>query len=219
MSKLRTVLLFPGLLLDSFKLKNQSQEERYFKIQKWCQRIIKSLGFTLEISYEEEVCGPVYLMSNHQSTFDPVMIVASFDQPMTFVSKIENKKIPLVSQYAQLLKVIFFDRDSREGNIAMLREVLSFLNNNYSVLIFPEGTRSKSKQMNPLKNGSVQPAKLAKTPILPVTLVNSYLFDSNPNKEKVLKIHYGKLIQPELFKTNNLDEITKLVEQEIKSHL
>lgn len=116
----------------------------------------------------DETC---YLVCNHQSAFDPIMVVASYPLALSFVSKKENAKIPIIGRWSKLMRVIFFDRNSRKDNIRMLREVSRLLKEEIFVLIFPEGTRSKSKTLNPFKAGALQPATLANVPIVPVTLV------------------------------------------------
>lgn len=218
MKWLRTLLILPQSFIEAKRVRHKSLNQRYQKTQEWSKKLLKSLGYTLEVEMKEDINEPVLLVSNHQSTFDPVMIIAGMNFPMTFVSKVENKKIPLISSWAKNLDLIYFDRSSREGNISMLRQATKMLKEKRSVLIFPEGTRSKSKHLNPFKSGSLQPAKLAQVPIVPVTLVNSYLFNSK-SKETHLKIIFDKKIEPSIFKEKTYEEIMEQIVDIIQSNL
>lgn len=216
---IKTLLLVPQIYIDSFLKRNKSDIEKHEAIQKWCLKLLKSMNYTLEVQQPYPLPHPCLLVSNHQSTYDPLMVVASFPTPLSFVSKKENAKIPIVSRWSKLMKVIFFDRESREGNISMLRQVTHLLKKDTSVLIFPEGTRSKSKNLNKFKFGSLQPAKISDVAILPVTLVNSYEISPTNKSKKSLKIIYGKPIDSSSFKEYSYEEITSRIHQEIKENL
>ena len=153
-------------LLSSYfearRLTDQDLTTKNQKAKEFSNRMIKALGYKLEVIQTVDITEPMYLVCNHQSTFDPIMVVASYPLNLTFISKIENKKIPIIKRWAEHLELIYFDRNSRQGNIQMLRQASEKLKNNHSVLVFPEGTRSKSKQLGTLKAGALQPAKLAK---------------------------------------------------------
>lgn len=205
--------------MDAFFKKNKSPYKKHLAIQKWCQKLIQTLNYELEVERALPLNEPCYLVCNHQSTFDPIMVLASYNQPLSFVSKNENKKLPVVSRWSKLLNIVFFDRASREGNISMLRQVTTLLKQQYSVLIFPEGTRSKSAKLNVFQAGSLQPAKLAQIPIVPVTLINSYEFNVKNRHKKTLKIIYGSPITPDIFKTHKYQEVMAMLVDEIQQNL
>lgn len=61
----------------------------------------------------------------------------------------------------------------------MLREVTRRLKKGDNILIFPEGTRSKSSKVNEFKQGSTIPAQLSKDKIVPIAIDNSYSFSNS----------------------------------------
>lgn len=216
---IRSLFLVLRIYVDAFFKRNKSPQEKHQAIQKWCQKLIKTLKYELEVELSQPLIEPCYLVCNHQSAFDPIMVLASYNQPLSFVSKIENKKLPVVGRWSKLLNIVFFDRDSREGNIGMLRQVTALLKQPYSVLIFPEGTRSKSSALKVFQAGSLQPAKLAQRPMVPVTLINSYEFNVKNRRKKTLKIIYGAPIQPDIFKTHKYQEVMDILVDQIQQNL
>lgn len=216
---IKALFLVLRIYVDAFVKKNKSPHEKHQAIQQWCQKLMKTLNYDLEVEMAQPLEQPCYLVCNHQSTFDPIMVLASYNQPLSFVSKIENKKLPVVGRWSKLLNIVFFDRASREGNISMLRQVTTLLKEQYSVLIFPEGTRSKSSELKVFQAGSLQPAKLAQIPIVPVTLINSYEFDVKNRRTKTLKIIYGAPIQPTIFKTHKYQEVMDIIVEQIQQNL
>lgn len=128
-------------------------------------------------------------------------------------------KSPIVKRWSELIELIYFDRNSRSSNIKMLRQASDTLKNKHSVLIFPEGTRSKSSVMNEFKAGALQPAKLANRPILVVTLINSFEFNLKESSKKTFKIVYGPVISPDIFQEKSLQEVSDFIQKEIKNNL
>src|SRR5690606_21351527 len=104
----------------------------------------------------------------------------------SFISKEENLKIPVIGAWGKKIEFITFNRTDFEDNVQMLRQSMRFLKDRKSLLVFPEGTRSRGHQMLDFKPGALLPAYGAKVKILPVTLSHSYKMDQF--KEKVTEI-------------------------------
>lgn len=88
------------------------------------------------------------------------------ETPLSFISKIENESIPLLGMWAVNIGTIHFDRETREGNVHMLRETIRAFKKN--LLIFLEGTRSKGDEMNEFKDKAFQAAIMAKSIMYPL---------------------------------------------------
>ncbi len=205
------LIAFP-LWIKILQLERIDEAARFPEIQKNTQRILKFLGFPLTSEGVENIPEnePVLFISNHQGTIDPLLVVASSKITMAFVSKAENEKIPFFGRGAKLLGTIHFDRNSREGNIFMLREGVRRLKSGKSLLIFPEGTRSKGDDMNKFNHGAFQLALMSKATIVPVTLNNAHCFD-HQSKDRNLKVSYGKAIPYAQYKELSTTEISDLV--------
>ena len=217
----KAVFVIPAAWLHMLTLKNKPLDKRYKEVRKWSKRAIKVLDYNLEIEGLENIPddGPLYFVSNHQGTLDPVLIVSSMPKVISFISKKENEKMFLFGRMAKLIDTIHFDRNTREGNIFMLREAIRYLKEDKNLLIFPEGTRSRGDKMNPFKEGALKPAYLGKATIIPITLNNSYCIDDKKNKNKDLKITYGKPITYEEYKDIDILDLSNRLHSEIESKI
>lgn len=175
---LHLLWLVPASWIDCFLVRSKPFEVRYAHIARWSQRFFKHLHVKLQVEMEEELSKNVtyQFVSNHQSFFDLLMLVAGIPVPFTFVSKKENQKIPYLSSWSKNLELIYFDREDQSSAVHMLRESTRRLKAGQNVLIFPEGTRSSQSQMNEMQPGSIQPAFMAKCPIVPIVLCNSFAY-------------------------------------------
>lgn len=117
----------------------------------------------------------VVFVANHRSYYDiPVMLTQLGSAP-ALVSKIEVKKIPLIRMWMQFLHCVFLDRNNPRQAVAAMNEASDNLHKGYSVVIFPEGTRSKGEEKDLLefKAGAFRIATKAKAKIVPVVLHNT----------------------------------------------
>ncbi len=215
---LRSAHLLPGAWLYAHRCDMEDWEKNYKKLRVYSQKVVKALGFQLQSEGIENLPeqGPIFFVSNHQGTLDPAPIVATCPLPLAFVSKKENEKIPLLGRLALMIGTIHFDRDTREGNVHMLRESARRLKQGKNLLIFPEGTRSKGDQMNEFKMGSLQPAYMGKATIVPITLQHCYALDERHTRIRSLKVIYGKAIPYEEYRAIKQEDLLKRLHDEIQ---
>jgi len=172
-------------------------KQRFFELQTACVALLNALGVKLGVKHAEalDVNQAYYVVSNHQGTFDPILLVASAPLAHSFISKVENLKLPVIGQWGRLIEFITFNRDDFNENVSMLRQATRFLKEGKSLLVFPEGTRSKSNQLQTFKAGSLLPAYLAKVSILPVAMTNAFSL-----KHRLpIRITYGQVLTYEMY--------------------
>lgn len=210
---LNLLWILPISWIDAKRLRKKEFSTRFSYLQKWCRKVFRAFQVHMEIELEEKLPEnePVLFVSNHQSEFDILFLLAALPRPFTFVSKKENSKVPFVSSWSKTLELIFFDRDDQNSAIHMLRESARWLKQGNSLLIFPEGTRSKRKKMLPMHAGSLQPAFMAKACIVPVVLQNSYDYKQLIKNKKTA---YMKILKPICF-----EEYKKLKPEGLKEVL
>lgn len=112
--------------------------------------------------------GPCVLVANHINYFDPVVIASQL--PLTAVAKREVAHWPLVGEFCKRLGVLFVDRDDPQSGARVLRGALRALEQDVSVLVFPEGTTTRGDRVLPFKRGIFGAAQRASLPIVPVAL-------------------------------------------------
>ncbi|NLC48398.1 MAG: 1-acyl-sn-glycerol-3-phosphate acyltransferase [Tenericutes bacterium] len=219
--KLGALFILPVMWFSAHIYRRKSTKEKYERLQKWSAFFIKYLGFNIEVEGKDNIPkeGAVLFVSNHQGTLDPAVIISSIDTPMTFISKKENEKYLVFGTWATTIGVIFFNRETREGNIHMLREAAKRLKLGERLLIFPEGTRSWGSKMNAFKHGSLQPAYLSKATIVPITLNNSYNILNKKAKNKNIKITFGKPKYFNDYKKYSYEEMSDILFKEIDKNI
>jgi len=128
-------------------------------------------------------------MSNHQSHFDILAFYGHWGRQFRWVMKEELRKAPGIGWYCSAGGHVFIDRSSREKAIESLKNAGPLLEGGISVVFFPEGTRSDSGRMLPLKKGGFMTALQMGLPILPVTISGSRRVLPN----RTLKLLPGKI--------------------------
>lgn len=110
------------------------------------------------------------IVSNHQSASDIVAIYGSIGIQFRWILKQELRKAPLLGIACEKMQHIFIDRSSARASYRSIQKAKEILTNGTSVVIFPEGTRSKTGEMGTFKHGAFKMAFELGLPILPITL-------------------------------------------------
>lgn len=117
---------------------------------------------------------PVIFMSNHGSLMDPPVLIAALPVPAVYLAKKELKYMPFIGWACWAAGVIFIDRGDRERSIRSIHDAALQIRGGKSVVIFPEGTRSRTGQMLPFKKGGFALALDAGVPIVPMASVGGF---------------------------------------------
>ncbi len=121
------------------------------------------------------VRGQSYIiLSNHQSHFDILAFYGHWGRQFRWVIKQELRKVPGLGWYCAAGGHIFIDRSSRERSIESLRRAKPVLDGGISVMVFPEGTRSRDGRLREFKKGGFMMALDLGLPILPVSISGSH---------------------------------------------
>lgn len=115
--------------------------------------------------------GPLIVVANHINFIDPPFLSASIPRRITFMAKMELYNTP----WMRLLLSAVGAFPVRRGRLARraLRHALSALAQGEAIGIFPEGTRSQNRQMQPAQPGAALIALQSGAPILPVGISGS----------------------------------------------
>jgi 1-acyl-sn-glycerol-3-phosphate acyltransferase len=109
------------------------------------------------------------VVSNHSSNTDPFLL-SHLPWDMRWIAKEELFKVPLVGWLMHLSGDISLRRGDGESVRRMLTECRRTLDAGLSVMIFPEGTRSRNAELRPFKDGAFRLAIEARVPILPIAV-------------------------------------------------
>jgi 1-acyl-sn-glycerol-3-phosphate acyltransferase len=125
----------------------------------------------ISISGKEKIQpNTTYVMvSNHQSLAD-ILAVYRIYAHFKWVAKRELFRIPILGWTLKLNNYIPVDRANRSSHLRMMKQCEDNLAQGNSLMIFPEGTRSKDGEIQAFKEGAFKLAAAAKVPILPILL-------------------------------------------------
>jgi 1-acyl-sn-glycerol-3-phosphate acyltransferase len=115
--------------------------------------------------------GPMLLVCNHVSHFDPPLVGVCVGRPCTYLARHTLFQVPGLAWLIRSLGAVPIDRDAGKDG---LTAVLKLLEEGRRVVMFPEGTRSPDGTFQPLKPGVALIAKRANCPIVPVGVVGAY---------------------------------------------
>ncbi len=122
---------------------------------------------------------PYVICSNHQSMLD-IVLLYKVNTYFKWVSKKEIYRIPLVGQLLLLHGDVTIKRGDAKSAKKMMQDCSANLKSGTSIMMFPEGTRSKNGQVGKFKEGAFTLAKSNSVAILPVAIDGTRRF-SNGN--------------------------------------
>lgn len=159
------------------KLKNTGDIATYKpfvdeELRKWLNPLMKSAGVDFIVKGKENIPEDeaVIYVPNHQGLFDMPALILNTPTPCGFIAKIELKKVPIVRTWMWLLDCVFIDRQNKREARVAIKESIELINKGRSMVIFPEGTRSRDGVPLPFKSGVMMIAKETKAKIVPVVL-------------------------------------------------
>lgn len=143
--------------------------------------ILHIMGANLKVTGWENIPEENCLfMANHRSLLDSPLLMAIVKNPLSFVSKMEMKKVPILSWWMILLECLFLDRSNNKEGLKIILKGIQQLKNGDNMAIFPQGTRSEGDEFLPFKAGSFKLATKSKKPIVPIALYGTAdVFENN----------------------------------------
>ncbi len=213
--------------IDAARESGDIEEEKrlIYEVEKtWSRMIIDRFKMNINIIGRENLPekGPVVFISNHQGYADIIAIFHLAPFQMSFISKEENKKVPKLGKWIQRSRGMFIERGDSRASLRTIRQGVEYLNQGFSLCIFPEGTRSRGAGAGEFKAGSFKLAAKAGVPIVPLTIDGSYRFfeeKSRPVKGTSFDVTVHPAIDCGALSREELRALPSKVEDIIKSAL
>ncbi len=148
----------------------------YMPARFWARAVCFLLRVKVSVSGLEKLdpAQSCIFVLNHQSIFDIFVVYGWFPHIFKWMMKAELRRIPFVGKACESAGHIFIDRSSPVAARRSLQIAESQLKNGVSLVIFPEGTRTRTGRMNPFKRGAFRIATDLSLPVVPVTLRGSF---------------------------------------------
>jgi 1-acyl-sn-glycerol-3-phosphate acyltransferase len=112
---------------------------------------------------------PFVVVSNHES-FTDILLISHLPWEMKWLSKAELFRIPIMGWMMWLVGDIPVKRGFGPSALEAMERCREALSRRVSVMIFPEGTRSKTAELLPFKDGAFRLAIETGVPILPLAV-------------------------------------------------
>lgn len=117
--------------------------------------------------------GPVLVVSNHASFLDPPLVGMGLARPCRFVARSSLRGISLVGRWMDWVGVRFISRDA--PSTRALESVIQLLAEGEQVVVYPEGTRTRTGELQPFKRGTLLLVKKSGATVVPCGVRGSFL--------------------------------------------
>ena len=140
----------------------------------WARLMLALNGVKVNVSGSEFLPdGPVIFMSNHQSNFDILSLLAAMPRRFYWIAKKELFDIPVFGHSMRNGGYIPLDRSDGRKALQSLDEAAAAIRRGKSVVLFPEGTRTTDGNLLPFKRGGFVLARKADVAVVPITINGS----------------------------------------------
>ncbi len=162
------------------------------------------------------------IMSNHQSLFDIWALIGRLPLQLRWIIRSGIKKTPVFGYALERMGHIYIDRGSRENTAQGLRKAVQKAKEGTSVVIFPEGTRSRNGRLQRFHRGGAVIALGSGAPILPITVNGSRFVLPKGTLALMpgrIQVVVGDPIDPGSFREDQKDMLMAAVREVIEENL
>lgn len=168
--------------------------------------------------------GPVLVLANHQSMIDPPAIGIACRRYLSYLARKTLFEQPVLAPFIRSVGAIPIDREAGKDGI---QAVLAALGEGRAVLMFPEGERTHTGEVQPLKPGVSLLIKRANCPIVPVGIAGAFAAYSRfakwptpsplllPPGPSTLAVSVGRPIDPARYRTMKREAMLEDLQREI----
>lgn len=179
----------------------------------WLAKVI--CGITYEVRGREHISAtPVIYASKHQSAWDTIIFLILLNAP-AFVLKRELLRIPFWGWYLWRMKMIAIDRGAGSSSIKhMMKQAKEVLANGRSIIIFPEGTRTRPGADAHYHPGIIALYSMLNVPVVPVALNSGLFWGKNAFMKRpgTITIEFLPAIAPGMNKSEFLPKLQNTIE-------
>lgn len=167
---LETFVLGIAAVVTAFIIRKEDPVHRIASL--WAKLILfaSRIRVTVDGLSNIESSKSYIYMCNHQSNFDIPVLLAHLPVQFRWLAKAELFRIPIFSHGMRSAGYISIDRFNQASAFKSISEAARRIKGGVSVMIFPEGTRSRDGKVRPFKKGGFVLAVDAGVPIIPIVL-------------------------------------------------
>lgn len=207
-----------GSLISSFFDRN-GRIQHWFA-HTWARMILATVGCRAKLVNPEkiDVGGPAVYVVNHLSALDIPTLYAALPFQFRIMAKKELFRYPVLGWHLTRSGQIPIDRDNARSSLKSLMSASDALKRGMSLVVFPEGGRSASGQLQPFLGGSFYVAIKAQMPVVPMAVVGTY--ESLPMNcfhilPRPLQLVIGDAISTAGYAPREMDKVAAIAESAV----
>jgi 1-acyl-sn-glycerol-3-phosphate acyltransferase len=176
MAILSPLLFFPAVFINLLAGRNQS--DRY--INRVGTLYARHLFFMFSVKVNivglerlpetDNIC----FVSNHQGLADIPLIVGFVPKTVGFIAKKELGRIPILNVWMKAMGCILINRSNIRQSLTVIERGRRQIEKGHPMVIFPEGTRSRSVRMGRFKPGAFKLVSGTDALVVPITINGTY---------------------------------------------
>ena len=175
-----------------------------YRFLRYCCSIFLRIKYKIEFRYDDKELFDdnkgLIICANHHSNCDPILLAWGCPKQIFYMSKEELFQKSKIFAWA-LRGVGAFPVSRGKGDMTAIKASVDIIRGGRYLGIFPEGTRSKTGELQRAKSGAALIASKTKADILPVGITYE---DKDKFRSRVI-IHFGSLIKnSELFSSEEI---------------
>ncbi|MDD2228580.1 MAG: lysophospholipid acyltransferase family protein [Candidatus Cloacimonetes bacterium] len=142
----------------------------------WARTTLLTTGSSVDVEGSENLPEHrnICFVSNHQGMFDIPLVLGFLGIPTGFIAKQELFKIPVLSHWMREMPCVFIDRGSARKAMESFKRSSEVIKAGHPMVIFPEGTRSRSDNLGEFHLGSLKLPIMANATIVPMVIKGSW---------------------------------------------
>lgn len=149
--------------------------QQHFIARQWARVLLRIALAPVQVEHAERLLqGPAVYASNHLSYYDTPVIFGRLPFQFRILAKAPLWKIPFIGWYLNRSGQVPIDQSSARAGVASLGRGVATLQQGLPLVIFPEGGRAATGELQPMAAGAAWIAIKAQVPLVPMTLVGTY---------------------------------------------
>lgn len=170
------LLLAVWHILNWFGLAGARRWYGYYVSRYWAGFLLAVAGVKVRVRGAENIPqdDAVLFVSNHQGNFDIPVLFSTLGRSIGFLAKVELAKIPVLHAWMPKLGCVLIDRADLRQSMKAIQKCADVIKGGQSMVVFPEGTRSRGPEVGEFKKGSLRLVEKTGVPVVPVSINGTY---------------------------------------------
>jgi 1-acyl-sn-glycerol-3-phosphate acyltransferase len=212
--------LWAGLLVIFWSYIGKDNPMIHRACRWWGRNLLRIAHIPVQVEGLEHLApGQAYVFAaNHRSNFDIFALISVLPGRFLWVAKKSLFGVPVLGQALSRMGSISVDRENLRSAVQSLDKATAIVKSGISMIIFPEGTRSTSRELLPFKKGVFIMALKAGQPIVPVSISGTRFIQPR----ETIRVSPGPIrvvISPPIVTTSlGKEQLMEAVRQAIDAH-